>query len=256
LLRIVHAADLHLPKNRNEDLHGFKPYPSVKKGIEYLKRLTPGCDLIIFGGDIIRNPGNGDYREVFSLFQEINVPMHAVMGNHDDLQAYSDDPFSEIPQNFQGYYRFQFHGFSCIILNTKVPGEESGFLGSDQVFWMENELGDIPEGKCLIFMHHPPVPCGVPWLDKISLQNKEEFWSRAVRFRNKIRGVFVSHIHMQMTSLYHGIPVASCPSMCCQFSSAGDAYRAAFSSEQPGFNVIDVDEINLRICTCRYETGY
>jgi len=105
----------------------------------------------------------------------------------------------------------------------------------------------------LIFTHHPPLDIGVPWLDRMNLRNLDRFWAVVAQHGDRLRGVFVPHLHLQITCSYRGVLVAGCPATSWQFCGNSDAETAERSSELPGFNLLDLVGVKLCIHTVRFD---
>lgn len=251
-MRILHISDFHLPTRLDKQVNGVSPYENLKKAVGQVKRQVPKPELIVLGGDLFEEGDKGDYRAVFELFGALQIPVHTVLGNHDHLPALrkASEPASQ--GGPAGYYSFDQGGHHFVILNSTVAGKPHGRLEEEQLLWLNADLHEHRAKPVLIFLHHPPFDSGVPWLDKMGLLNAESFWAMIPPFSSNIRGVFVSHLHIALSSCRRQILMASSPGTCWQYDGAADSAKAAISAEAPGFNLIDVSPSRISVRTVRF----
>ncbi len=254
-MRIVHLSDFHLPNDRAERLYGISPYLHLDRAVSVLQSLQPQPDLIITGGDMFNDGAGADYGVLQDAFSALKQPVHLVMGNHDHLDTYRRTAQPPPSPGFPGYYSFDSAGYHIVLLHSAGTGEGFGLLDEAQLQWLDDDLAHCHPQPILIFMHHPPLRIGVPWLDNINLRNMDEFWVVAARYASRLCGVFVAHLHMQVTCIHRGVLVASCPATGWQFSGNADAASAERSGEQPGFNLLAFADGQIRIRTLRFEPG-
>jgi len=252
-MRIVHLADFHLPNDPAEILYGINPYLHLDTAVSVLQSLQPQPDLIVIGGDIFNDGADADYSVLQDSFSALKQPVHLVMGNHDHLAAYRRTAQPPPSPGFPGYYSFDFDGYHVVMLYSAGTGRGFGMLDEAQLQWLDDDLAQCHPRPSLIFAHHPPVRIGVPWLDSINLRNMDDFWAVAARYARQLCGIFVAHLHLQITCVHCGVLVASCPSTGWQFSGNSDSAKAERSGELPGFNLLDLADGQFSIRTVRFE---
>jgi Icc protein len=251
-MRILHLADFHLPGSPGKLLHGVNPHANLAAALAVIRKQVPAPDLIVLGGDLLEDGERSSYREVLDLFKDLQVPVHAVLGNHDSLAGFRKTAQLVPGPDFPGYYSFDLKGVHFVMLHSACPGKEFGRLEEKQLLWLNEDLHRSSRKPVLVFLHHPPFDTGVGWLDKLRLANAREFWEIIPPYARNILGVFAAHLHLQHTSLYRGVLAASCPAVSFQFSSNADSPRAALSEEPPGFNLIDLAGASLTLRTVRF----
>jgi Icc protein len=251
-MRIAHVSDFHLPANPNKKLNGVLPHAHLAAAVEALKRQVPKPDLIILGGDLFEDGDKASYGTLEEAFGELQVPMHVVIGNHDSLANLKSSSLVPQDPSYPGYGSFDQHKLHFVLLNTSTTGKGFGQLEEEQLLWLSEDLFESRLKPVLIFMHHPPLDTGVSWLDKIKLLNAAAFWEIVPPYAGNLIGVFAAHAHVQLTCTYRGLSAACCPAVSWQFSANTDSAKAAVSDELPGFNLIDVEERNLRVRTVRF----
>jgi 3',5'-cyclic AMP phosphodiesterase CpdA len=251
-MRIVHLADFHLPGSPSKLLHGVNPHSNLAAAVAVIRKQVPAPDLIVLGGDLLEDGEHSSYQAVLDLFKDLQVPVHAVLGNHDSLAGFRKTAQPPRGPEFPGYYSFDLKGVHFVLLYSACSGKEFGRLEEKQLLWLNEDLHRSSQKPVLVFLHHPPFDTGVGWLDKLKLTNAEEFWEIIPPYARNILGVFAAHLHLQHTSLHRGVVAASCPAVSWQFSSNADSPRAALSEEPPGFNLIDLASGALALRTVRF----
>lgn len=251
-MRIVHLADFHLPGSPNKTLHGVDPYANLAQAVAVIRKQVPAPDLVVIGGDLLEDGEHASYQAVLDGFKDLQVPVHAVLGNHDSLAGFRKTAQPPRGPEFPGYYSFDLKGVHFVMLYSACPGKEFGRLEERQLLWLNEDLHRSSLKPVLVFLHHPPFDTGIGWLDKLKLANAEGFWEIIPPYARNILGVFAAHLHLQHTCLRRGVVAASCPAVSWQFSNNADSPRAALSEEPPGFNLIDLAGGYLSLRTVRF----
>jgi Icc protein len=251
-MRIVHISDFHLPARPDKQVNGVYPYENLKAAVEAIRRQAPRPDLIVLGGDFFEEGDKANYRTAVEPFETLQIPLHAVVGNHDHLPALKKS--SGLPSEAApgGYYSFDHGGHHVVILNSAGTGKPFGRLEEEQLLWLSADLHEHRFTPVLIFLHHPPFDTGVAWMDKIRLLNAESLWEIIPPFSHNILGIFVSHLHMAVTYCHRQVLLAGAPATCWQYEGNTDSAKAAISAEAPGFNLIDLAGSQVSVRTVRF----
>lgn len=252
-MRIAHLADFHLPNDPGELLFGISPHAHLAAAVGVLQSLESQPDLIVAGGDMFNDGASADYGLLREAFSALSQPVHLVMGNHDHLAALRRTAQPPLSPSYPGYTSFDFEGYHIVLLHSASTGDSYGLLDEAQLEWLDKDLECSHPRPVLVFAHHPPVHIGIPWLDKVNLQNMDEFWATVAPYLDRLCGVFVAHVHQQLICSHSGVLVASCPATSWQFSSSPDAKRAERSNEAPGFNLLDLAGGQASVRTLRFE---
>jgi Icc protein len=251
-MRIAHISDFHLPTKPGQLVNGVLPDANLIEAVAVLKRQVPKPDLIILGGDLLEEGQKGNYEAIAELFRDVQVPLHTVVGNHDDLKALKKSSLVEKGKSYGGYGSFDQGDLHFVLLNSAGTGKSHGNIEEEQLLWLSQDLWANHDRPVLIFMHHHPIDSGVPWLDKMKLENAGSFWGILPPYSKNILGVFFAHMHIQISTVVRGILLASPPAVCFQYAGNSEASKAELSPEQPGFNLIDVNNWQLRVRTVRF----
>ncbi len=198
-LNFVFITDQH---NRLNELgsggKNFELASNAIRSIQYILDRCPNVQYVFSGGDI----GNdydpdpdrvrASYREVYDALYSLSVPVHCVVGNHDDGLGNAFDrgdapnPFAVLPQEMhdlcmknnptsENYYYFDTpQGYRFVLLNT-----------SDKPYGYDENGNIIRE-------------CG--WRMEISVKQCEWLEKEALKTDNKI--IIISHSPLHNAGIY------------------------------------------------------
>ena len=201
--------------------------------LKTVRQLSP--DLIVLTGDLCLNTGNPlTYQWVRSHLDFLSIPYTAIGGNHDIspqlAKAFSLD---HLLVGNELFYKRELDGQTVFFLETSV-----GEMSKKQLAWLEKELNEINQDTVL-FMHHPPVFGGVPFMDeKHALRNMEEVQSILFNFPHHLT-VFCGHYHVERTLCTRNLTVHITPSTYVQIDSNATGFKV-------DHHRIACREINLR----------
>lgn len=115
-------------------------------------------DFVIVTGDIVHESDNEeDYREFNDILRNTippQIPIYYALGNHDRKAAFYKGILNK-DHDGEYYYKFDVDGYRIIVLDSAVPGKESGTISKEQLNWLQNELKSTSEKGTIIFEHHP-----------------------------------------------------------------------------------------------------
>jgi Icc protein len=251
-MRIAHISDFHLPTKPGQLVNGVLPDANLVEAVALLKQQSPKPDLIVLGGDLLEDGQKGNYEAIAELFKDVEVPLHTVVGNHDDLKSLKKSSLMEKGKSYGGYGSFDHGKLHFVLLNSAGTGKAHGNIEEQQLLWLSRDLWANHGKPVLIFMHHHPINSGIPWLDKMKLENADAFWGIIPPYSKNILGVFFAHLHIQISTVVRGILVACPPAVCFQYAGNSAASKSELSPEQPGFNLIDVKDWQVRVRTVRF----
>ena len=81
-------------------------------------------------------------------------------------------------------------------LDSQLTGEDAGELGSEQLAWLDDRLAVDPARSAVLFLHHPPIAVGSPWVDRIGLLDAGALESVLAR-HPQVRAVITGHVHQE-----------------------------------------------------------
>lgn len=169
-MRIAFITDLHLVAE-GEQLQGVDVRQHFLNALEKVRAIKPAC--LVVGGDISNAGGDAAiYGWVKSELDALPCPYFILSGNHDDstVLAQSFHLTHDLNHN-ELYYALPLEGRPALFLDSS-----KGDFSSEQWTWLADYLKALRDNNVLIFMHHPPVPADVLFMDtKYPFRQSEEF---------------------------------------------------------------------------------
>ncbi|MDX1477706.1 MAG: metallophosphoesterase [Saprospiraceae bacterium] len=186
------------------------------------------ADHVILTGDLcFREPRPEIYNWVHEAIADSGLDIRIIPGNHDD-QHMMGEIFGMSPTDEREIYSIQdLGGKRCLLLDTGA-----GQMSEPQWSWMLEALAQASD-PLLIFMHHPPVLCDVPYMDrKHSFTQMARFQARVQELERPVH-VFCGHYHVDRTVSFGNLHVHVTPSTFFQINPGNpefevDHYRIGY----------------------------
>lgn len=128
-------------------------------------------------------------------------------------------------------------GWRIVGLDSHVPGETKGCVSADQLAWLETRLASGRTTPTLIFVHHPPVPIHVAWLDDLGLDEASHL-VELVETSPQVKAVCAGHVHQEFSGRIGAAAVYTTPSTCVQF---GARTEKTFDTKMAGYRTFTLD---------------
>ena len=243
-VRIVQISDCHLLADADARLKGVATRKTLVDVLRWLGEEFGDCERLIFTGDLAHDERLETYRWLRDVLGDWLPRCRIIPGNHDDRAAIRE-VFPEAVSGDAGLLTFceSVGGWRLIGLDSQVEGEPHGRLGSAQLDWLAEQLADERDSPALLFVHHPPVPVGSAWLDRIGLEDGAELIS-VVSAAPQVRAVCVGHVHQAFELRTLSAPVLAAPATCWQYRHATPV--PAYDPVPPGCRVLELDGDRLR----------
>lgn len=217
-MKIIQLTDLHVAEE-GENTHGVDVRQNFQNILETVRALSP--ELIVLTGDLCLDSGNErTYHWVRSHLDFLQIPYTAIGGNH-DLSPLLAKAFhiGHLLEGNELFYKRNLNGHPVLFLETSV-----GEMSKKQLTWLENELEKIDQDT-VIFMHHPPVVSGVPFMDnKHALRNMDEVQSILFNFPHHLT-IFCGHYHVDKTLCSRNLTVHITPSTYFQIDARVEGFK-------------------------------
>jgi Icc protein len=233
VLRLTHFTDPHLYGSETESLRGIATLPALTATLQHAQSHDWPPDAVLVTGDIVQDDpsGYGHFRRIFS---GLGVPVLCLPGNHDDPAAMRRE-LSREPFVIGGYR--DLGAWRILLLDSCIPGLASGRLSRQSLAAMEEALASAHKRHCLVCLHHHPVDMGSLWLDRVGLENADEFLKVIDRHRN-VRAIVWGHVHQSYEGLRKGVRLLATPSTCAQFLPKADDF--AVDRRPPGYRTLEL----------------
>ncbi len=214
---IAQITDTHVgfePEAGDEEFNFLR----FQMAIDHLLDQHVQPDCLILTGDVADKGRPESYERIKRTLGRCNFPVHVMAGNHDNrdnlLAAFSDCPTISAPNGKRyAQYSVEMGGLRLICLDTLQHGRHGGAFCETRAEWLAEELAAHPETPTFMLMHHPPVICGIDWMDP----RPDEAWLArfrgAVEGHNQIVGITCGHLHRPVASVFGSIPVSVTPAV-------------------------------------------
>ncbi len=169
------------------------PYPHVMNAGALVELAAGDFDAVVVKGDLTAEGTEAEYEQFIDAYGTLGARMHHVRGNHDA------DKTPTIAAH--GPLLIELPGVALAVLDTVVPHNEKGQIGSDQLAWLDETVAasTVP---VLVFGHHHP------W-DPASDERNEHYFGinpddsealcALIDRHEAIGGYFAGHTHRNRT---------------------------------------------------------
>ncbi len=147
-----------------------------------------------------------------------------------------------------------------ICLDTQKSGSDAAEFCEKRSRWLTDVLDAAKDVPVFLFMHHPPMPIGLPMQDQDRMENGLAFLD-LLEGRKNIKHLFIGHVHRPICGTIKGILFATMRSILYQAPAPQpewDSDNFKPSQEAPNFGVLTIansDVILQYIQFCDYEFG-
>jgi 3',5'-cyclic-AMP phosphodiesterase len=236
-LKIIHVSDLHLMKP-GEKVWGIDPLARLDACLADIARHHGDAAFCVISGDLTDLGEIEAYQILKERLADFPLETHLLVGNH-DIRANYFAVFHDAPRDANGFaqYHITCEGFSFLFLDTlKGPPSSAGLYCEKRKAWLSEALGQLGGTPAVLFMHHPFFAIAHPLMDKIKLDDSEDF-ARLVAPHN-IRHVFFGHAHRTISGQYRGITYSAPPSLAHQVPLVAGSVDTVYSDEPPIYAVV------------------
>ena len=234
----VHMSDAHILGESSQEVHGVRPAHNLRAAVQYINSLNPPPEFCIHTGDSVSEESEKAYLLFKEELASLKIPTYFAIGNHDNRASFRKfvltDPF---PDDAPYYYDFELQGWHVVVLDSSDPGKISGRIDNAQLLWLKRALQHHPNQPTFVFLHHHPLPLGIPWLDELMLQDPAPL-IEVLRRAPWVRRVCFGHVHHECHFSLDNLHFASVPALSFQFSEIAGTEK--FSSLPPGFRLVHV----------------
>lgn len=232
-ITFVHLSDCHVVAEAEAMVYGVDTAKTLEAVIQRVNALRPRPHFAIFGGDLVSpdlgpkpfqfSPDAGDrqYEQAYLRFRaivdQLQMPKYYVVGNHDRRELLRKVLLDQQSDSSPHDFHFSVDGYFFVVLDTQDPGKVPGKLTDAQLTWLrgvlESEASGVP---VMIVTHHPPIPIGIDYLDKLGLKNAQALFAVLRDFPN-VRWMLSGHVHNEAAT-GNPLEIFTTPSTCFQFT--------------------------------------
>jgi 3',5'-cyclic AMP phosphodiesterase CpdA len=242
-MKIVQLSDLHLVAPGGQ-LFGSDPLARLDLAIADICARHADADFCLLTGDLADAGGDSAYQALAARIARLPMPCRLLPGNHDS-RATLRRCIAGLPDDGNGFIQAE-HATAAgrfLLLDTLEAGKPWGRYCAARRDWLAARLA-AAAGPVFIAMHHPPFACGIPSMDRYALRDGEAFREIIAPHRNRIRHIFLGHLHRPLGGSWHGIPFSCTASpnhqVALDLESAGDDVPGC--REPAGYSVALIDD--------------
>ena len=234
-MKIIHLTDLHLPPP-GKMLWGLDPYARLESALADIETLHADADLCVISGDLTDKGVPEAYTWLADRLERFPIKTIPMLGNHDDRET-AKRMLPGLPVDANGFVQgaVDVPAGRLLFLDTFKGGTSAGQYCAARQEWLRSELA-ATGSPVWIFMHHPPFDVGIPYMDRIKLDEDEAFGDLIEG--TTVRHIFFGHIHRACFVHWRGISCSSLPSLVHQVPLDRPALGTSYSIEPPMYGVI------------------
>ena len=221
---------------------------SARAAVDAINTLSGRVDFVLHIGDVLFNPvSEQEYSVAGDIYGRLNHPVHFVPGNHDNskwlqrvLLKRSDD---EIQPTLD--YEIEHDGVQIVCIDTSREHR----LLDEQLAWLDSRCSVADDRPLLVFLHHNLISFNNYFTEMVKLRNGNDVHLILRKARNRLRGVFLGHLHQCLDLYWDGILYSHVGSTCFQIDIwPGDietesdlpAFPGNDTTQLPSFNVVTI----------------
>lgn len=200
---IVQLTDLHLG-DVDERPYGTDTAENVRRVAAVVQGMNLDPDAVILTGDLSDRGTPQSYevlrKLVGDVLEPLGAPVFAVVGNHDHRGTFRGVYLGEGDgDDAAPYYQAaDVGGVRLLMCDSYLAGNVTGLLGDEQLQWIDAELREAGDRPCVIGLHHPSIPRGVPRANDYLLEDRAAL--REIILERKPVAVLCGHSHVSSTS--------------------------------------------------------
>ncbi|GAA6182702.1 phosphodiesterase [Shimia sp. NS0008-38b] len=211
-MKIIHISDIHLTIP-GEEMGGLDPHARFARALADVANHHADAERLVITGDLAHWGEVDAYEALKSALEGARIPVRLMIGNHDNRANFLK-VFDSHPADANGYvnYAETLNGTRMIYLDSVGHKTHAGHFCSQRRTWLDAELANAERAR--IFLHHNPMPVGLPAEDKIALVRADRAAFKALLETHSARIDYIhfGHVHAPIHGRFAGIPFASVPS--------------------------------------------
>ncbi len=232
--RVVQLSDTHLMRELGGQLVGIDTDRSLAAVCRLVAAQGP-IDALLLTGDLAGDEAGEAYGRLDEALAPLGVPSFWLPGNHDAV--WSDD--HPLKSHFKR--TIQLPHWDILMLNTQHPGVVAGRLAGPEIKALEHAVDNAQAtGRpLLVATHHPLMPVGSAWLDKVGAENARVALERLAPL-SEMAVVISGHVHQDSAQTYQGVQCLTVPSTCIQFAPKSADFQV--DAQAPGCRMLTLHE--------------
>ena len=246
LRKLLVFTDIHV-KQPGQEIIGIDTSERFAEALAHATAHHPDAERLIILGDLSHSGKPEEYETVKSALQDISIPVHLMMGNHDNRDAFLN-AFPNAAQNEDGFVQEVIEmGDVTAILMDSLDGppfsktHHGGKLCENRLAWMDAQIAAHPDKTILLCIHHPPFNVGFPGMDAIKLADAADVLARIRAHPNPIH-ILSGHVHRTISGSANAVGFTMFKSIAHQMPLVFDSDDPSISVREPGaYGIVLID---------------
>ncbi|MBR0554322.1 phosphodiesterase [Ciceribacter sp. L1K23] len=246
-MKIIQLTDTHLMPS-GMVVNGVDPERQLRRAVADICERHADAELLVMTGDLC----NFGDPEAYQLLKEILEPVpfetRLMLGNHDRRPEFRD-AFPDQPVDGAGYVQSHIdmpHG-RLLFLDSHEAGVIGGIYGEERMVWLDQALTEAGDQPVTVFIHHPPMDCGIAHFEHIGMHDDGRLLARLKAHPKGVRHVVFGHIHVPLAgTTAEGIAFSSGQACSHRFITDIDAPDPMWTGGNPCYRVLMLDEHGFR----------
>lgn len=247
-MKFIHLTDLHLVQP-GTGLHDLDPARRLSRCLDDIAKWHNDAEFCVITGDLADTGAREAYAWLQQRLQDFPVPVFLMLGNHDDRAGFLR-VFADHPRDSGGFIQHSHGANGChfLFLDTLKdgPSVHDGELCAIRLGWLKEQLDAIGDAPTYLFMHHPPFDIGIPYVDRIKLEQHKEL-AEILQGRDNIRHAFFGHVHRMTYVNWQGIGFTSLPSTNHQIPLLPERAGGKYSDEPLAYSIVEITNDQLTV---------
>lgn len=242
-MKFVHVTDPHLVPP-GERLWGLDPCARLDACLTDIETWHGDADFCVISGDLADRGDLAAYTWLRERLARFPLKTFLMVGNHDDREGFRQ-AFPGAPADANGFIQgthVTAHGTVLFLDTLKGGGVAEGAYCAQRRDWLADALASTGEKPVFIFMHHPPFDIGLPYMDRLKLDDPEAFTATLAASPAAIRHLFFGHVHRSAYVNWNGIACTCLPGSNHQVPLVQASVGEVYSDEPPCYGVVTVDD--------------
>lgn len=216
---ILHISDTHIvPEGAlvSGRLKTAEALTRLVNRITTIRDQIGPLDALLISGDLSDDGSAESYSRFKALLSPLDLPLLVIPGNHDAREPMRAAFADQLPVSRALNWVKQVGDIRVIGLDTLVEGSGQGTLSEQSLSFLKAALATAKDTPILLALHHPPFACGIDFMDRIGLTNRDAFRDAVSDHAGPLR-IVCGHIHNMMVMDLAGHIAISAPSPCSTF---------------------------------------
>lgn len=246
-MKIIQLTDTHLMAP-GIAVNGMDPEKQLRAAVVDILEKHADADLLAITGDLCNDGDPEAYALLREILEPLPFPVRLMLGNHDGRAAFAE-AFPQHPRDPNGFIQSVLDTpfGRLLFLDSHEAGMIGGAYGPDRLAWLDGALHEAGELPVTVFLHHPPMDCGIAHFRHIGMHDDGALMRRLRAHPGGVRHIVFGHIHVPLVgTTAEGIAFSSGQACPHRFITDIDAPAPWWTHGNPCYRIIRLDAHGFR----------